>query len=1792
MALAGTTGLASRAPFIFIIILAAWLAGCGSDPTPPGPANRAPLALGTIPAQEINVGDTARVDASEYFTDPDGDALEYAATSSDDAVANSSVSGSMIAITALAKGTARLTVTAADPEGLTAQQSFEVAVPNRAPSAVGTMPAREVRVGDTVMVDASEYFTDPDGDALDYTAASSDTSVAIVSASGSAIAITALAKGTATLTVTAADPEALWAQQSFEVAVPNRAPSAVGTMPAREVHVGDTAIVDVSEYFTDPDGDTLNYTAASSDTSVAMVSASGSAIVIMALAKGTVTLTVTAADPEALWAQQSFQVTVPNRAPSAVGTIPPWVIRVGDTAMVDVSEYFTDPDGDALDYTTASSDTSVAIVSASGSAIAITALAKGTVTLTVTAADPEALWAQQSFEVTVPNRSPSVVGTIPTREISVGDTAMVDVSEYFTDPDGDALDYTVASSDDAVATSSVSGSMVAITALAKGTVTLTVTATDPEGLSARQSLVVTVPNRAPSAVGTMPTREIGVGNTARMDVSEYFSDPDGDALSYEAASADTSVAVVSVSGSEIAITTLAKGTATLTVTATDPEGLSARQSFVVTVPNRAPAAVGTMPGREISVGDTAMVKVSEYFTDPDGDTLKYRTASSDDAVATTPGLDRLIAIKALAKGTAAFTVTATDPEGLSARQSFVVTVPNRAPSAVGTMPTRQIRVGDTVRVDVSEYFTDPDGDALSYEAASANTSVAVVSVSGSEIAITTVAIGTATLTVTATDPEGLSARQTFEATVPNRAPAAVGTMPAQVVQVGGTATMDVSEYFTDPDGDTLSYSASVSIPAIAGTSVVGSIVTVRGLQEGRARLTVTATDGYGMSATQEAPLTVSVADRIVISPERPRVFGSGEEVPFSAVVFDMNGGVVQSAPVNWSSSTPAVATVSSEGVVAIRAQGTATVTATSGLASASVEILVGPPAIRQEYEALRAIHEQLGGPSWKESTNWSTNHALDTWSGIEIDGGGFVTGLRLAENDLAGRLPSEIGAFTRLAHLDMDLNRQIVGPIPAEIGNLESLEFLKLSSTGVSGPIPGEIGRLARLRYLLLHWTELTRIPREIGELTNLEVFHGFLSEFRGSLPVTISSLGKLRELWLNGNRLSGTIPPGIGEMTALEALHLHDNRLSGSIPPGLADAPNLSVLRLTGNRLTGQLPPELGRARNLRWLALEGNQLSGPIPPEIGGARRLTVVNLSRNRLSGSIPPDIGRLTLVERMTLSNNPDLTGPLPVELTGMQNLSVLLLSGTDVCAPADPEFLAWLRSLSQAYVRRCVDTDGSLAYLTQAVQSPHYPVPLIAGDSALLRVFVASEKGAQANASIPPARATFYLGGTRVRVVDFEGTSTPIPAVLDEGRLDLSLNAVIPGLVVQPGMELVVEIDPEGTLDPALGVAERIPESGRAPVYVVEVPTYELTFITFLWTEDPDSALLAKVNGLTPDSPLLWATREFLPVNEVSVTRHDPIWLNENPSASIMGQIINATHAARQAAGGRGHWVGVWSGCCGGASFQIQTAGVGLEPTAPDRFWQNNNVIAHELGHLMTLPHAPCNVGDPDPDFPHPNGSIGSWGYDMRTNELRDPASPEVMSYCGEREKWISGYYQQQALEWRRRSATSESQPGRPVRSLMLWGGFHRNGELVLEPAFVLDAVPTPSVRAGPYRITGWDRQGRVLFSHSLTMSPVDGGGTVFSLMLPVQQEWDTTLDRIELTGPGGSAEVLRNGPTASVLLTDPRTGRIRGFLRHALDLATLADTMQAGAVLRALLPEPGLVPQVSRGIPAAEVWRR
>ena len=91
-------------------------------------------------------------------------------------------------------------------------------------------------------------------------------------------------------------------------------------------------------------------------------------------------------------------------------------------------------------------------------------------------------------------------------------------------------------------------------------------------------------NQAPTVESALDDRTFDLGAAAvTMDLADVFDDPDNDTLTYSELTSNTARASLSLTGSMLTLTPGAPGTATVTVRATDPDGLSAVDSFSVSV---------------------------------------------------------------------------------------------------------------------------------------------------------------------------------------------------------------------------------------------------------------------------------------------------------------------------------------------------------------------------------------------------------------------------------------------------------------------------------------------------------------------------------------------------------------------------------------------------------------------------------------------------------------------------------------------------------------------------------------------------------------------------------------------------------------------------------------------------------------------------------------------------------------------------------------------------------------------------------------------------------------------------------------------------------------------------------------------------------------------------------------------------------------------------------------------------------------------------------------------------------
>eukprot|EP01018_Ginkgo_biloba_P028003 Gb_41585 [translate_table: standard] len=254
--------------------------------------------------------------------------------------------------------------------------------------------------------------------------------------------------------------------------------------------------------------------------------------------------------------------------------------------------------------------------------------------------------------------------------------------------------------------------------------------------------------------------------------------------------------------------------------------------------------------------------------------------------------------------------------------------------------------------------------------------------------------------------------------------------------------------------------------------------------------------------------------------------------------------------------------------------------------------------------------------------------------------------VNLDNNHLSDVLPLSMGKLsTKLSFLSL-ANNNIGGNIPPQIGNLTNLTFINLTSNLLSGTIPSSLGRLQNLERLLLGHNKLQgNIPSEIGNLTErlglISLEHNLLS---GQIPETIGKLSQLRFLHLHHNQLSGNIPDSLGNCQLMEGLDLSYNSLNGSIPNKVAGLPHIwSYLNLSGNSLQGILPPEIGSMMMVQAIDISDNQLSGAIPQI--GSLDLKYLDLSRNRLHGPIPTYFESLKVLQLLNFSFN-NLTGGIP------------------------------------------------------------------------------------------------------------------------------------------------------------------------------------------------------------------------------------------------------------------------------------------------------------------------------------------------------------------------------------------------------------------------------------------------------------------------------------------------------------------------------------------------------------------
>ena len=464
------------------------------------------------------------------------------------------------------------------------------------------------------------------------------------------------------------------------------------------------------------------------------------------------------------------------------------------------------------------------------------------------------------------------------------------------------------------------------------------------------------------------------------------------------------------------------------------------------------------------------------------------------------------------------------------------------------------------------------------------------------------------------------------------------------------------------------------------------------------------------------------------------------------------------------------------------------------------------------------------------------------------------------------------------------------------------------------------------------------------------------------------------------------------------------------------------------------------------------------------------------------------------------------------------------------------------------------------YLTQSAAAYNGTTPIIVGRDAYLRVFV---KASQANAATPTVRVRLYSGAALIQTSTINAPGASVPTAITEGTFASSWNLLIPAATVQANLRVLADVDPTNVVVESSDADNTFPVSGTPFVLDVRaVPTWNIRFVPVLQSVNSLQGNVTVGNAAT----FLIDPLKLLPVAGYSAdvravyTTTAPVLQSGNANGA-WGTILSEVAALRSADASTRYYYGVVKASYGSGVAGIGYVGGGIQTALGwDALPSGSGVMAHEVGHNMGRQHSPCGgAGSPDPAYPYAGGIIGTYGLDLTTLAVKDPATNfDFMGYCSP--NWVSDYTWSGLITYRQAGPNNAPPaPSNAVSGLLVWGRIGPQG-VVFEPAFRVAAPATlPVAGTSGYRVEGLAADGRLLFSqpveleHTMTINMEHEQH--FVAVIPLDQAQDDGLARLRLVTPAGPVDRL----SAQAIV---QAGR-RLFLRNPGAVITAPSAAQA-----------------------------
>jgi len=164
-----------------------------------------------------------------------------------------------------------------------------------------------------------------------------------------------------------------------------------------------------------------------------------------------------------------------------------------------------------------------------------------------------------------------------------------------------------------------------------------------------------------------------------------------------------------------------------------------------------------------------------------------------------------------------------------------------------------------------------------------------------------------------------------------------------------------------------------------------------------------------------------------------------------------------------------------------------------------------------------------------------------------------------------------------------------------------------------------------------------------------------------------------------------------------------------------------------------------------------------------------------------------------------------------------------------------------------------------------------------------------------------------------------------------------------------------------------------------------------------------------------------------------------------------------------------------------------------------------DTMLHEVGHAHGRQHAPCDVPQADPEYPYQGGGIGSFGFDLGTQELAHPdAHADFMGYCTK--SWVSDYTFDALLQ-RVKVLRTPSRSAKTDWQMLTVGadGTATLGDVVRQSVAPASEIAPFDLRDAEGKVVGRTQGYFLPFDHidgGLALIPPAGAGVVSATLVP------------------------------------------------------------------------------------------